>query len=67
MVSSQPIQSCKRISKLFTMTHMSTIILTYKQITRTVYSIYISEGIPENLRKKIEQIQSNGGKAKLDL
>lgn len=46
---------------------MSTIILTYKQITRTVYSIYISEGIPENLRKKIEQIQSNGGKAKLDL
>lgn len=67
MVSSQPIQSCKRISKLCTMTRMSTIILTYKQITRTVYSIYISEGIPENLRKKIEQIQSNGGKAKLDL
>lgn len=26
-----------------------------------------NKGIPENLRKKIEQIQSNGGKAKLDL
>lgn len=26
-----------------------------------------SKGMPENLRKKIEQIQSNGGKTKLDL
>lgn len=26
-----------------------------------------NKGIPENLKKKIEQIQSNGGKAKLDL
>lgn len=67
MVSNLLTRSSKKISKLSTMTRMSTIIWIYKQTTKTVSYISILEGIPENLRKKIEQIQSNGGKAKLDL
>lgn len=49
------------------MTLSSITISICRAITRTVSFVLFVEGIPENLRKKVEQIQSNGGKAKLDL
>lgn len=38
-----------------------------RPIIRTVFFINKIEGIPDTLRQKLQLIQSNGGKKKLDL
>ena len=63
----QLIQNFRKTSKLFTTIPTLTITWTSKIATKTVNYKIISEGVPENLKKKLHQIEANGGKPKIEL
>lgn len=65
--SNRPMQNCKKISKPSTTIPTSTTTSTLKTQIKTVHCRINSEGVPENLKKKLHQIEANGGKPKIEL